>query len=182
MEAAVPLMATAADYEVTASQQQSDTFLILSLVTVVSSAVFLLRWTRRQGRPPLPPGPLGLPLLGSVLSLEPDLHRYFASLARAYGLRLGTRLSVVLSSPAAVREALKDHDVIFANHDPPAVTTAITRAEHTLVWSPHGTYSLAHAPLGDRAGVHQRRRQRGGPLAAACHRSPSCPRGEPVEV
>lgn len=144
MEAVVPLMASATDNEVSASQQQSDIFLILSLITVVSSAVFLLRWTRRQGRPPLPPGPVGLPLLGSLLSLEPDLHRYFARLARAYGpvfsLRLGTRLCVVLSSPAAVREALKDHDVIFANHDPPAATTAVPGAQHGLLWSPHGTF------------------------------------------
>nr|XP_009418682.1 PREDICTED: geraniol 8-hydroxylase-like [Musa acuminata subsp. malaccensis] len=143
MKAAVPLMASATDYEVAASQQQSDIFLILSLIIVVSSAVFLLRWTRRQGRPPLPPGPVGLPLLGSLLSLEPDLHRYFARLARAYGpdfsLRLGTRLYVVLSSPAAVREVLKDHDVIFANRDPAATATAVPGTQHGLLWSPHGT-------------------------------------------
>ncbi|CAD5168711.1 unnamed protein product [Musa acuminata subsp. malaccensis] len=143
MKAAVPLMASATDYEVAASQQQSDIFLILSLIIVVSSAVFLLRWTRRQGSPPLPPGPVGLPLLGSLLSLEPDLHRYFARLARAYGpvfsLRLGTRLYVVLSSPAAVREALKDHDVIFANRDPAATATAVPGTQHGLLWSPHGT-------------------------------------------
>ncbi|CAL9760810.1 unnamed protein product [Musa acuminata subsp. burmannicoides] len=142
MEAAVPLMASATDYEVAASQQQSDIFLILSLITVVSSAVFLLRWTRRQGRPPCPRDPSAC-RSSAAFSLEPDLHRYFARLARAYGpdfsLRLGTRLYVVLSSPAAVREVLKDHDVIFANHDPPASTTTVPRAQHGLLWSPHGT-------------------------------------------
>ncbi|RWV88083.1 hypothetical protein GW17_00049861 [Ensete ventricosum] len=146
MESAVPFMASATDYEVAAWQQQSNTFLILSLITVVSSAVFLLRWTRKEGRPPLPPGPVGLPLLGSLLSLESDLHRYFARLSRAYGpifsLRLGTRLCVVLSSPAAAQEALNDHDVIFANRDPPASTNAVPRAQHCLFWSAHGTVWL----------------------------------------
>ncbi|PRQ18078.1 putative cytochrome P450 [Rosa chinensis] len=71
--------------------------------------------------PPLPPGPRGLPLVGNLLSLDPDLHSYFTSLAHKYGpiykLRLGTKLCIVVTSPSAARVVLKDLDVTFANRD-----------------------------------------------------------------
>ncbi|KAG6533859.1 flavonoid 3'-monooxygenase CYP75B137-like [Zingiber officinale] len=118
-------------------------YLAISLLTLLCS-VFLLRWLRwrscGRGRPPLPPGPLGLPFLGSLLSLEPELHVYFRRLALTHGpvlsLRLGSKLHVVLSSPAAVREAFKDHDEALANHDPPACSADALR--HNMVWCPHG--------------------------------------------
>ncbi|CAL9760538.1 unnamed protein product, partial [Musa acuminata subsp. burmannicoides] len=84
---------------------------------------------------------------------------------------------------AAVREVLRttmssSPTVIPGLHHRRPQSTALFALEPP--W-----HSLEHAPQGDRAGVYQHRRQRGGPLAAAargaaCHRSPSCPRGEPV--
>lgn len=117
--------------------------LAISLLVLLCS-VFLLRWLRwrscGRGRPPLPPGPLGLPFLGSLLSLDPELHVYFRRLALTHGpvlsLRLGSKLHVVLSSPAAVREAFKDHDEALANHEPTATSAVALR--HNMSWSPHG--------------------------------------------
>ncbi|XP_004300714.1 PREDICTED: flavonoid 3'-monooxygenase-like [Fragaria vesca subsp. vesca] len=85
-------------------------------------AAILYAWScmkRSKNSPPLPPGPRGLPLLGNLLSLDPQFHSYCAALAKTYGpiykLRLGTRLCVVIASPSLAREVLKDQDATFAN-------------------------------------------------------------------
>ncbi|KAL9665157.1 hypothetical protein QQ045_020590 [Rhodiola kirilowii] len=70
---------------------------------------------------PLPPGPRGLPILGYLPFIGTDLHITFAKLAGLYGpvfkLRLGNKLCVVVSSPALVKEIVRDKDTIFGNRD-----------------------------------------------------------------
>ncbi|MQL74309.1 hypothetical protein Taro_006685 [Colocasia esculenta] len=120
----------------------------LAAVIVVPLSFYLQLWKPRkeeeamgEGAAPLPPGPRGLPLLGHLPFLGPDLHHCFAELARSHGpvmsLRIGSKLCVVLSSPAAAREALKDKDAVFANHVTPAVVLASALA-NDMVWAPHG--------------------------------------------
>ncbi|GFQ08749.1 premnaspirodiene oxygenase [Phtheirospermum japonicum] len=71
----------------------------------------------------MPPGPTGLPLVGNLLSLDPELHTYFASLGRTYGpiytLKLGRKTGIVITSPAIAKQVLRDHDTTFANRDVP---------------------------------------------------------------
>ncbi|CAK9159732.1 unnamed protein product [Ilex paraguariensis] len=59
--------------------------------------MFIKRST--NGRPSLPPRPNGLPPVGNLLSLDPDLHTYFATLAQNYGpiltLWLGKKIGIV---------------------------------------------------------------------------------------
>lgn len=90
----------------------------------------------------LPPGPRGLPFVGNLLSLDPELHSYFAGLAHTYGpiykLRLGTKLCIVITSPSVAREVLKDHDVTFANRDVPAAGRAASYGGSDIVWTPYG--------------------------------------------
>ncbi|XP_061348261.1 geraniol 8-hydroxylase-like [Gastrolobium bilobum] len=109
------------------------TFLVISAVTWY----FLKPNTQR-----LPPGPPGIPFFGNLLSLDPDLHSYFAGLARTHGpifrLRLGSKLAIVLSSPSTAREVLKDHDTVFANRDVPAAVRAATYGGSDIVWTPYG--------------------------------------------
>ncbi|CAL5437135.1 unnamed protein product [Camellia sinensis] len=99
-------------------------------------------FTNRDRRFPTPPGPKGLPLIGNLLSLDPELHTHFTTLSQIYGpiltLRLGTKFCVVVTSPAVAREVLKDHDTIFANRDVPAVSTAMTYGDKDIVSTPYG--------------------------------------------
>lgn len=98
---------------------------------------------RRHHGPPLPPGPRGLPLLGSLPFLRADLHAHFARLARTHGplfsLRLGSKLGVVVSSPAIAREVLRNHDAVFANRDVPVAGRIISYGgDAEIAWNPYG--------------------------------------------
>lgn len=124
-------------------EELGSVVLILSAVTL--SISWLLSWLIKRSRPgstPLPPGPRGLPLIGSLPFLERDLHRYFADLSKVYGpimkIRLGSKLCVVLGSSSAAKEVLRDHDITFANRDPPAVALAASHGGMDLVWAPYG--------------------------------------------
>ena len=97
---------------------------------------------KRRAAPPPPPGPRGLPLLGHLPFLDPELHSYFADLARTYGpilqLRLGMKVGVVVSSPAVAREVLKDHDITFANRDVPQAALEAAYGGSDIAWTPYG--------------------------------------------
>ncbi|XP_019160544.1 PREDICTED: angelicin synthase-like [Ipomoea nil] len=94
--------------------------------------------------PPLPPGPLGLPVVGYLPFLRPNLHHHFTELAQKYGpifkLQLGRRLVVVVNSPSIAKEVVRDHDAVFANRDPPIAAIVGTYGGRDILWSPNGTY------------------------------------------
>jgi len=112
-------------------------FWVLSTVIYYAWLYFFKPNTQR-----LPPGPSGLPFLGNLLSLDPDLHTYFAALAKIHGpiykLRLGSKLAIVIASPAVAHEILKDHDTVFANRDVPVAGRVATYGGFDIAWSPYG--------------------------------------------
>ncbi|BAT75923.1 hypothetical protein LR48_Vigan01g220600 [Vigna angularis] len=112
-------------------------FCVLSTVICYAWLYFFKPNTQR-----LPPGPSGLPFLGNLLSLEPELHTYFAALAQIHGpiykLRLGSKLAIVIASPAVAREIFKDHDTVFANRDVPAAGRVATYGGFDIAWTPYG--------------------------------------------
>ncbi|XP_057965739.1 flavonoid 3'-monooxygenase CYP75B137-like [Malania oleifera] len=121
--------------------------LALGILPLVLAAVAVSRYVwifskKTFGAPPSPPGPLGLPVVGNLPFLDAELHTYFAGLAQAYGpvikLRLGNKIVVVISSPAAAREVLKEHDAIFANRDVPAAAAAASYGGRDIAWSQYG--------------------------------------------
>ncbi|KAK3220941.1 hypothetical protein Dsin_014911 [Dipteronia sinensis] len=115
--------------------------LVAATLLAISLYVWLIKKPFTSSVPPLPPGPLGLPLLGNLPFLEPDLHRYFAKLSEIYGpimkLQLGRKICVVISSPSLAKQVLKDYDAIFSNRDPTVAAIASTYGGD-IAWSPNG--------------------------------------------
>lgn len=117
--------------------------IITSTAILFSIALYYWIFIRhKKVNPPLPPGPIGLPLVGNLLSLDPELHTYFAGQARTYGpiltLQLGQKVGIVVTSPALAREVLKDHDTTFANHDIPEAALEATYGGKDIAWTPYG--------------------------------------------
>ncbi|KAJ8639292.1 hypothetical protein MRB53_015986 [Persea americana] len=104
--------------------------LLLLLIIGVCSFLFLLHVLGRKEKMmkspsvvgikgKLPPGPRGLPILGSVPMLGHLPHITLHQWAKKYGpimyLRLGQIPTVVVSSPHTAQQFLKTHDLVFAN-------------------------------------------------------------------
>lgn len=117
-------------------------FTVAVLLAALSFAFFSRLGCSRRFSRPLPPGPWGVPLLGNLPSLDPELHTYFAALASKHGpvfsLRLGGKLGVVVSSRDAAREVLRDQDAVFANRDVTVAASVATYGGSDIVWSPNG--------------------------------------------
>ncbi|EOA22871.1 hypothetical protein CARUB_v10003602mg [Capsella rubella] len=113
-------------------------YAILVLIAILSVLWYFLK---RSPHPPLPPGPRGLPIVGNLPFLDPNLHTYFTKLAKSYGpifkLNLGSKLTVVVNSPALAREILKDQDINFANRDVPLTGRAFSYGGLDLVLLPY---------------------------------------------
>ncbi|KAG7557524.1 Cytochrome P450 superfamily [Arabidopsis suecica] len=111
---------------------------------LILTAIFSILWYlfKRSTQPPLPPGPRGLPIVGNLPFLDPDLHTYFANLAQSHGpifkLNLGSKLTIVVNSPSLAREILKDQDINFSNRDVPLTGRAATYGGIDIVWTPYG--------------------------------------------
>lgn len=120
---------------------EPTTFLYTFLLTTFIIYTTLLLFRKRK-TPPLPPGPTGLPLVGSLPFLDPSLHTYFDNLSKKYGpifsLRLGSKLAVVISSSSLARAVLREHDNTFANRDVPATGRVLTYGGNDIAWNPNG--------------------------------------------
>nr|CAB3481654.1 unnamed protein product [Digitaria exilis]CAB3483741.1 unnamed protein product [Digitaria exilis] len=121
----------------------ASTTLFYAALLLAAASFLYLASIRRRRRSDLPPGPRGLPLVGSLPSLDPQLHDYFARLASRYGpifsIRLGSKLGVVVTSPSLAREVLRDNDLVFSNRDVPDAARSISYGGgQNIVWNPVG--------------------------------------------
>nr|XP_010917269.1 cytochrome P450 76M5 [Elaeis guineensis] len=86
----------------------------------------------------LPPGPAGLPILGSLLKLGDQPHRSLARLAKTHGpvmaLKLGLTDTVVVSSPAVAREALQKKDLPLSDRWVPDAVRVFGHEQVSMIW------------------------------------------------
>ncbi|CAL5437121.1 unnamed protein product [Camellia sinensis] len=135
--------------------KNNDNELLLSNIHLTATVLVILitmswfAWTfinqskKNNPRPPVPPGPHTLPLVGNLLSLDPEFHKYITTLAKTHGpiftLWLGQKLTIVVSSPAIAREMLKDHDTTFANRDVSVAAKQSAYGVGDVAWSHYGS-------------------------------------------
>lgn len=115
----------------------------LLVTTVLVISWFAVLITSKKTNPPLPPGPRSLPLVGNLLSIDPDnLHTYFANLAQTYGpimkLQLGRKVCIVITSPSLAREVFKEQEINFINRDVTAAGLEGSYGGTDIVWTPYG--------------------------------------------
>lgn len=86
-----------------------------SILTVFLGVLVFVRLLQivREARS-LPPGPWGLPIVGSLPFLKGDLHLHYRDLTKKYGslfsTRLGSQLIVVLSDYKIIRDAFRKEE------------------------------------------------------------------------
>ncbi|MCY3542422.1 MAG: cytochrome P450 [Chloroflexi bacterium] len=89
----------------------------------------------------MPPGPRGLPIIGSMLSLRKNPHHALTRIARKYGdvctVRLGSVPTIVISHPTLLRDAFSR--VTLADRWLSRITEALTNGED-LAFAPYGEY------------------------------------------
>ncbi|KAM0858915.1 hypothetical protein ACQ4PT_047542 [Festuca glaucescens] len=114
-------------------------------VALVSLAILTSVLSSNSNKRRRPPGPRCLPFIGSLLHLltsEPQVA--LRDLARKHGpvmyLRLGQVDTVVVSSPAAAQEVLRDSSLAFASRPSILSGEIMCYGNTDIVFSPHGEY------------------------------------------
>ncbi|KAJ1412876.1 Cytochrome P450 [Sesbania bispinosa] len=110
----------------------------------VVSLTSLWLWRTSKNAKRLPPGPKGLPILGSLHKLGANPHRDLHQLAQKHGpimfLRLGFVPIIVVSSPQAAELFLKTHDLVFASRPPHEAAKYIAWEQRNLTFAAYGSY------------------------------------------
>lgn len=112
-------------------------FSIISLLLLL--AIFLHR-----SKPPYPPGPKGLPLIGNMKMMDQLTHRGLYKLAAKYGgllhLRMGFIHMVAVSSPEVAREVLQVQDNVFANRPASIAISYLTYDRADMAFAHYGPF------------------------------------------
>ncbi|CBI36288.3 unnamed protein product, partial [Vitis vinifera] len=105
--------------------------------------LFTRHWLQKLKN--LPPSPfLTFPIIGHLYLLKKPLHRTLADLSARYGpivfLRLGSRQTLLVSSPSAAEECLSKNDVVFANRPQLLAGKYIGYNYTSMAWANYGDH------------------------------------------
>ncbi|CAN0917997.1 Cytochrome P450 81E8 [Linum grandiflorum] len=118
-------------------------FFILSILLLLLALNSTTSGSRR-GRKLPPTPPFAIPFLGHISLLKPPLHRTFHALAQQYGpiisLRLGTRLTVLVSSASLAEECFTKNDIVFANRPQLMMGKHMGYNYTTMTQAPYGDH------------------------------------------
>ncbi|KAK9056233.1 hypothetical protein SSX86_027323 [Deinandra increscens subsp. villosa] len=107
-----------------------SSFLAFAYVIIISG--------RRNSR--LPPGPFPLPVIGNLLCLGDKPHHSLATLSKRYGplmsLKLGSRTTVVVSSPDIAKKFFQKHDHFFSSRSIPDSVRVVDHEKYSIVFLP----------------------------------------------
>ncbi|KAK2991372.1 hypothetical protein RJ640_024045, partial [Escallonia rubra] len=111
---------------------------LLLLLSLTWACMLCFTSTRRKSR--LPPGPNPFPVIGNIHQLGDQPHQSLAKLSKRYGplmsLKLGTRTTIVISSPGIAKEVLQKHDQVFSSRTIPDASHALDHHAASLAWLP----------------------------------------------
>lgn len=121
------------------------TLIFVFLISLPILVTLLSRKSTPTSKKRRPPGPWNLPLIGSLLhfskSHAPVVLR---DLAKKYGpvmfLRMGQIDTLVISSPAAAQEVLREKDITFASRPSIVASEVFCYGNLDIGFSPYGAY------------------------------------------
>ncbi|XVF13251.1 hypothetical protein REPUB_Repub08aG0192500 [Reevesia pubescens] len=115
----------------------TSSLLCLLLTWVLVQAFHSIRRGSKASHSKLPPGPRRVPIFGNLFDLGDKPHKSLAKLAKTHGpvmsLKLGSLITVVVSSENMAKEVLQKHDLIFSNR---TITDAVRASKHYEVGLP----------------------------------------------
>ncbi|XP_006850107.3 cytochrome P450 93A3 [Amborella trichopoda] len=124
----------------------TQAYLGLFITWLISTLIvrYFIKSLMKKDQVKLPPGPMALPIIGHLHHLGPIPHQAFQALARKYGpvmqVRLGSVLSIVVSSADMAREFLKTHEHAFASRPQSKAVKCLTYGSADFSFAPYGPY------------------------------------------
>ena len=116
----------------------------MTLLFIIPLILLLCLVSRLRRRRPYPPGPKGLPLIGSMNMMDQLTHRGLAKIAKQYGgifhLRMGYLHMVGVSSPDIARQVLQVQDNIFSNRPATIAISYLTYDRADMAFAHYGPF------------------------------------------
>ncbi|RVW51597.1 Cytochrome P450 84A1 [Vitis vinifera] len=116
----------------------------MTLLFIIPLILLLGLVSRLRRRRPYPPGPKGLPLIGSMNMMDQLTHRGLAKIAKQYGgifhLRMGYLHMVGVSSPDIARQVLQVQDNIFSNRPATIAISYLTYDRADMAFAHYGPF------------------------------------------
>lgn len=115
------------------------------LVGLAMLSAYLLHGPARTQKLRFPPGPKGVPILGNLsIFTSPAPHRELFRISQLYGplfsIRLGSKPTLVVSSPELAREMLKVHDQNFADRPNIVAKDYLFYANNNMAYCPYNSH------------------------------------------